>query len=70
MKIAITGHTKGIGQAIYDLLGQEHDVIGYSRSNGYNINQPEIIFEGSQPSASFAMSGNLVCKSLNPLKHF
>ncbi len=45
MKIAVTGHTKGIGQAIYNLLGQEHDVIGYSRSNGYNINKPEIIFE-------------------------
>ena len=45
MKIAITGHTKGIGLAIYDLLGQEHNVFGYSRTNGYNINNPEKIFE-------------------------
>lgn len=34
MKIAITGHTKGIGKAIADLYT---DVIGFSRSNGYDI---------------------------------
>ena len=34
MKVAITGHTKGIGKAIADLY-PEH--IGFSRSNGYDI---------------------------------
>ena len=38
MKIAITGHSAGIGQAlarIYEAHG--HEVIGLSRRNGYNI---------------------------------
>ena len=38
MKIAITGHSAGIGQAlsmIYTI--QDHEVIGLSRRNGYNI---------------------------------
>jgi len=38
MKIAITGHTSGIGKSIYDyFLEQNNDVVGFSRSNGYNI---------------------------------
>ena len=37
MKIAITGHTKGIGKALYDNLSQQHEVEGYSRSNGFDI---------------------------------
>jgi nucleoside-diphosphate-sugar epimerase len=38
MKIAITGHSAGIGQAlakIYDSQG--HEIVGLSRRNGYNI---------------------------------
>ena len=38
MKIAITGHSAGIGQAlsmIYTIQG--HEIIGLSRRNGYNI---------------------------------
>lgn len=34
MKIAITGHTKGIGKAIADLYP---NMLGFSRSNGYDI---------------------------------
>lgn len=34
MKVAITGHTKGIGRAIANLYP---DHIGFSRSNGYDI---------------------------------
>jgi NAD(P)-dependent dehydrogenase (short-subunit alcohol dehydrogenase family) len=34
MKLAITGHTKGIGKAIADLYP---DHIGFSRSNGHDI---------------------------------
>jgi len=37
MKIAITGHTKGIGKAIYDYFEKNNEVYGFSRSNGYNI---------------------------------
>jgi hypothetical protein len=33
MKIAITGHTDGIGKWIYD----NNNVVGFSRSNGYDI---------------------------------
>jgi NAD(P)-dependent dehydrogenase (short-subunit alcohol dehydrogenase family) len=38
MKIAITGHTSGIGRALYNLLLDDHDVIGFSRSNGFDLN--------------------------------
>ena len=39
MKIVITGHTKGLGLALFNhFYGQ--DVIGLSRSNGYDIANP------------------------------
>jgi len=38
MKIAITGHTKGIGLATATLLrSQGHDVVGFSRHNGWDF---------------------------------
>lgn len=38
MKIAITGHTAGIGQALAELYSaQGHEIVGLSRRNGYNI---------------------------------
>lgn len=38
MKIALTGHTRGIGQALADMLRLDgHDVLGFSRSNGYDL---------------------------------
>ena len=45
MKIALTGHTRGIGNAIKQLLEPEHEIIGFSRTNGYNINEPNVIYE-------------------------
>jgi NADP-dependent 3-hydroxy acid dehydrogenase YdfG len=39
MKIAITGHTKGIGKAVADLYYTD-EVVGFSRSNGYDISKP------------------------------
>ena len=38
-KIIITGHTKGIGKAIFDKFTEVscHKIIGMSRSNGYDI---------------------------------
>lgn len=41
MKIAITGHTKGIGKAIADLYYTD-EVIGFSRSTGYDISIPDV----------------------------
>jgi len=39
MKIGITGHSRGIGKSLYDYFCQNnHTVIGFSRSNGYDIN--------------------------------
>ncbi|MCZ0932210.1 MAG: hypothetical protein OXJ52_03545 [Oligoflexia bacterium] len=38
MKIAITGHTKGIGKGLYDFYKKKgHIVCGFSRSNGFDI---------------------------------
>jgi hypothetical protein len=39
MKYAITGHTKGLGEAITALLGSEN-VLGFSTSTGYDITEP------------------------------
>ena len=42
MRIAITGHTSGIGKALYKRCEEQsfprHEPIGFSRSNGFNIN--------------------------------
>ena len=41
MKIAITGHTRGIGLALTERLDQDnYEVRGYSKSNGFNILRP------------------------------
>jgi len=40
MKIALTGHTKGLGAEIFKNLSSEHSVLGFSRSNGYDIKSP------------------------------
>lgn len=38
MKIAITGHSAGIGQAFARIYEQQgHEIVGLSRRNGYNI---------------------------------
>ena len=47
MKIAITGHTKGIGKACADLFNH-HTIYGYTRSNGYDISDPEKIFKNAE----------------------
>ena len=38
-KIVITGHTRGLGKAIYDKFTEVscHEIVGLSRSNGYDI---------------------------------
>lgn len=37
MKVVITGHTSGLGKSIYDRMSLRHEVLGLSRSNGYDI---------------------------------
>jgi len=38
LKIAITGHTSGIGKAVYETGKQQgHDVVGFSRATGFNL---------------------------------
>ena len=45
MIIGITGHTAGVGKAIYDKLITLYNVIGFSRRNGYNVQSPNKIIE-------------------------
>lgn len=45
MKIAITGHTAGIGNALSNILSTRgHEIVGISKRHGYNIrNIPKIV---------------------------
>ena len=40
MKIALTGHTKGLGAEISKYFELTHNVLGFSRTNGYDIKSP------------------------------
>jgi len=40
MKIGITGHTKNLGQFLFEKLSLNYQIIGFSRSNGYDIKSP------------------------------
>lgn len=40
MKVAITGHSKGIGKALADIFcNNGHTVLGFSRSNGFDVSE-------------------------------
>ena len=41
MKIAITGHTKGIGAELCKKLEPNNLILGYSRTNGYDISSSD-----------------------------
>jgi hypothetical protein len=45
MKVAITGHTLGLGRACYIHYGT--NAVGFSRGNGYDINNPADIIKDS-----------------------
>ena len=46
MKVAITGHTKGIGKALADVFTTNgHNVIGFSKSTGFDIGDPNAVLE-------------------------
>ena len=43
MTIALTGHSKGLGKALFDKLNGKfpfYQILGFSRSNGYDIKNP------------------------------
>lgn len=41
-KVVITGHTSGIGKGLYDyFLSNNDNVIGYSRSNGFDLSNKD-----------------------------
>jgi hypothetical protein len=37
MKIGITGHSEFLGKELFDSLKNDYDVFGFSRSNGYDL---------------------------------
>lgn len=47
MKIVITGHTSGIGLTLANRLQQDHEIIGLSRSNGYDIDDTTAIVDAA-----------------------
>jgi hypothetical protein len=52
MRISLTGHTKGLGKELQQFFTSSHTILGYSRSNGYDIKNPnnreKIISESSE----------------------
>lgn len=45
MKIGITGHSDFLGKGLFDFLSKNHEVIGFSRSNGYDLKNYEKILD-------------------------
>ena len=43
MKIIITGHTKGVGKALFGHYSKDHEVTGISRLSGYDLTKDEDI---------------------------
>ena len=53
MRIGITGHSDFLGKGLFDLLGKNHEVIGFSRSNGYDLKNYKNILKAVLPRAAF-----------------
>jgi NAD(P)-dependent dehydrogenase (short-subunit alcohol dehydrogenase family) len=45
MKIGITGHSRGLGRALAKQLGVDNQVVGFSRSSGYDISHTHEIIK-------------------------
>lgn len=82
MKVAITGHSRGLGQALWTEFALQHpdvELVGFSRSNGYDIADSavqDIIVEASRDCEIFinnAYSGfaqaDIMVKMLDVWKH-
>lgn len=54
MKIAITGHSAGIGQALANIYQEQgHEIVGLSRRNGYNIRSIPKVLNQIEPCDIF-----------------
>jgi short-subunit dehydrogenase len=54
MKIAITGHSAGIGQALAQCYADRgYDVVGLSKRNGYNIRVMPRVIDAIEPCDVF-----------------
>jgi len=54
MKIAITGHTKGIGKKLSEIYSSKgHEIVGLSRSNGYEIKDVDKLLPLIEPCDIF-----------------
>lgn len=69
-KIAVIGHTKGIGKAISDLYKRKnYEVIGLSRSNGFDLEtQQEKIMEQIEDCGLVVLNAHAGRGQLNLLK--
>lgn len=61
MRILITGHTYGLGKAIWDSLVNEHELVGISRSTGYDLSNHNTVLKVINMSIDFDHVLN-VCK--------
>jgi NAD(P)-dependent dehydrogenase (short-subunit alcohol dehydrogenase family) len=70
MKVAITGHTSGIGQGLYQYFeSQGHEVLGFSRSNGYALPDAEDrIFEQLLSCDVFVNNAQPITSQISLLK--
>lgn len=63
-KLAITGHTDGIGGALVELIKDEYEILGMSRTNGFYLTKEGIverIFETAKDCDIFV--NNAFCRS-------
>jgi len=69
-KIAIIGHTRGIGKAICDLYNKKkYDVVGMSKSNGFDlVHDQEKILEKIQDCGLVVLNAHADRGQLNLLK--
>jgi|LakMenE18May11ns_1017448.scaffolds.fasta_scaffold9509313_1 NADP-dependent 3-hydroxy acid dehydrogenase YdfG len=70
MKVAVTGHTSGIGQGLYQYFeSQGHEVQGFSRRNGYTLPDAEDrVFEQLQSCDVFVNNALPVTSQISLLK--
>jgi len=61
MKILITGHTYGLGKALYDMLNKEHECTGISRLSGYDLSDRQVVKDVIEMSLDYDHVLN-VCK--------